>query len=784
MTRPARPRGRNDKHTRGKTLRLTIGSLAPGGDGVAHVEIGGARRAVFVPLSAPGDVLDADVDLTTTPARGSIRRLLEPSVQRAEPPCPSFFRCGGCALMHLTPEARANARTQLVLETVVRALAPLSVEVTHHAAPAELGYRTRARLSIVGGRPPVVGFHQKRSKHVAALDACIVLDPRLAPALTLVRDALSGAHGSGEASVSLGASGLPVVALTWEGELPPEAFARFDAQRASGAIAGARIQLAGARAPATIGDTSVSTTGADGEPLELAALGFAQANPAVSRALGACVAELARTAGRRVLELHAGAGNLTVALARGAAAYVAVESDGDATELLRKNLARRGIRGVRIVTADAERVTVERDVDLVVLDPPRTGARGAATAIAASRAREVIYVSCDPATLARDARVLVGAGFAPVALHAFDMFPQTAHVESVLHLRRDRLASSRVARSHPPTLITLARRSLASLARPVQGDTLLAAVSGGPDSMALLSVLARLREPLGFSLAAHGVDHGLRADADEELTLAASLADALDVPFSISRVAVARGGNLQARAREARYEALRFAARDAGASRIATGHHADDRAETVLLRLLSGSGPRGLACMPEASDDLVRPLLRARRADVLAHLARHAVRYAEDPSNEDPRYLRVRVRRELLPLLEALSPSIVLHLNGLADDLGRLPDALPTVTRRAHRASAAAAAGRPVQVRLRGGRDAHVTFADGRFVVTKEESVTGTCPDAASSPGPTAAAQSAHHDGFPTPRAEGPSASPPSPPVKNYGDQSTAAAKGGKLRTK
>lgn len=370
-------------------------------------------------------------------------------------------------------------------------------------------------------------------------------------------------------------------------------------------------------------------------------------------------------------------------------------------------------------------MAVERDVDLVVLDPPRTGARGAATAIAASRAREVIYVSCDPATLARDARVLVGAGFAPVALHAFDMFPQTAHVESVLHLRRDRLASSRVARSHPPTLIALARQSLASLARPVRGDTLLAAVSGGPDSMALLSVLARLREPLGFSLAAHGVDHGLRAEADEELTLAAS-SPTRSTCGSRSRASRWRAEATSRRAR-GRRATRRCASPPATPARPAsrpaiTPTTTRRRSSCACSRAPVRAGSR--RC-PSPRTDLVRPLLRARRADVLAHLARHEVRYA-DPSNEDPRYLRVRVRRELLPLLETLSPSIVLHLNGLADDLGRLPDALPTVTRRAHRATAAAAAGRPVQVRLRGGRDAQVTFADGRFVVTKEESATGT----------------------------------------------------------
>jgi tRNA(Ile)-lysidine synthase len=202
-----------------------------------------------------------------------------------------------------------------------------------------------------------------------------------------------------------------------------------------------------------------------------------------------------------------------------------------------------------------------------------------------------------------------------------------------------------------------------------KGARVLVAVSGGGDSTALLHVLAGLRERLGFSLVAHGVDHGLRPEATLELDGAQKLASPLGVPFARTSLQLARGGNLQARARAARLEALREAAKVAGADRIATAHHADDRAETVLLRLLRGASPAGLAVLPLRDGDLVRPLLRARRSDIEAHIARHALPFSTDPSNLDPRYLRARVRRELLPLLESLSPGIVGHLNGLADDL-------------------------------------------------------------------------------------------------------------------
>ncbi len=187
--------------------------------------------------------------------------------------------------------------------------------------------------------------------------------------------------------------------------------------------------------------------------------------------------------------------------------------------------------------------------------------------------------------------------------------------------------------------------------------------------MALLDAMAKSAAALGLDLVAHGVNHGLRPAAQLELDRAEAHAATLGIPFSRTTLALDPGANLQHRARMARYRALREAAAALSASVIATAHHAEDRAETVLLRLLRGAGPRGLAVLPARSGDLIRPLIRTTKAQILAHLARHRVPYSEDPSNRDARFLRVRVRREVLPLLKELSPTVVAHLNALADQL-------------------------------------------------------------------------------------------------------------------
>ncbi|MFQ5458638.1 MAG: tRNA lysidine(34) synthetase TilS, partial [Myxococcota bacterium] len=204
-----------------------------------------------------------------------------------------------------------------------------------------------------------------------------------------------------------------------------------------------------------------------------------------------------------------------------------------------------------------------------------------------------------------------------------------------------------------------------------RGDRVVVAVSGGPDSMALAHALCVMAPEGGWEVHAAHLHHGLRGRAaDEDLALVEAWAAREKVPLTVERLGpdALAGPGVEARARTLRYEFLRRVAAQAGAARIATGHTMDDQAETVLLRLLRGSGTRGLAgIQPKRPDGVIRPLLLAMRAEVLTYLAGAGVAYGDDETNTDPRFLRNRVRHEVLPLLRSLSPRITERLASLAE---------------------------------------------------------------------------------------------------------------------
>jgi 23S rRNA (uracil1939-C5)-methyltransferase len=385
-----------------ESLLLTIERLAAGGEGIAHAPDG---RVVFVAGTAPGDRVRARV-VEEHPKwlRAEVIELEAPGPGRVEPRCPLFGRCGGCAWQHLDYAVQRAAKAEILRDALVRigGLEPPG-EIEVEPSPP-YGYRGRARVGVARG---VVGYRRLRSHALERAAACPVLVPELERALAAL--AANPPARDGEIELCAGDDGR-VRAWGPGGLLHGEAALAIDAGPARIAVS-----------PGV----------------------FFQGNARVRGALLHAVLEAAGR-GRRALDLCAGAGFFSFGLAERFTEVLAVESSPPAVRDLRRNLESNGPKNVRVECAPLERFLAEpaaRDfaADAIVVDPPRTGlGAGLAKALAdaAGGAARVVYVSCAPATLARDLAVLAAGGLRLRSLRGFDLFPQTAHVEAVAVLGR------------------------------------------------------------------------------------------------------------------------------------------------------------------------------------------------------------------------------------------------------------------------------------------------------------------------------------------------------------
>jgi 23S rRNA (uracil1939-C5)-methyltransferase len=407
--------------------------IATGGDGVAKLEDG---RTVFVPRTAPGDLVRLrELRLAKTFARAAVADIVEASPDRVEPACPHYEReqCGGCQLQHCSMPLQLDAKRAMVGEAL-RRIAKLDVpDPEIEAADTAWGYRHKVTLAVgTGGRP--IGFHrQGQAGNLFELTRCLIAEPSLMDLWTLVR-----AH---RAHLPPDAEQL-VLRLDRQGVR--HLVVRIRGQTAWGGAAALHRELVARGVPAVVwwepeGGAPRAMAGAP-EPWPVAA--FEQINPRMGDRIRAwAVSHLGSLEGLKAWDLYAGIGETTALLTGAGARVESVELDARAV----REGARRGPEaGVVRHVGRAEDVAPRLSApDVVITNPPRTGMDGRVTdAIVAARPRRVAYVSCDPATLARDlSRLLSRVPASPplrlAQLRAFDLFPQTAHVETVAILEAE-----------------------------------------------------------------------------------------------------------------------------------------------------------------------------------------------------------------------------------------------------------------------------------------------------------------------------------------------------------
>ena len=379
-------------------LEVEIERILPGGYGLAH----SAGHTIFVSLAVPGDRLRVRVERQQGNVLfASIEEILAASPDRIEPPCPYFGRCGGCDFQQLTYENQLAAKAEIIRDCLHRIARLENVpEIVVTPSPRAWRYRLRATWQIDRDEQ-TIGYYERGSRRVCDVADCAVLVPQLEETLERVR-------ATDWQQFPPGLKHLDVVAGENGASLAP-AFAEFET---------AELEL-------KIGN----------EVYHYSAESFFQINPGL---LGPLIEfALGDVSGEAAVDLYCGVGLFTLPLARRFARVTGVEGNPVAVQFARRNLQRAGLENARVVNAGVAEWIRRRafETDFVLLDPPRAGAESAVIkGIVDSRPKRITYVSCDPATLARDLRKLFAAGFVMESLLAFDLFPQTHHVETVVRL--------------------------------------------------------------------------------------------------------------------------------------------------------------------------------------------------------------------------------------------------------------------------------------------------------------------------------------------------------------
>ena len=424
-----------------------ITDLTHDGRGVAHI----AGKATFVAGALAGErVRLRDVRRHRHYDEAAVEEVLHASPDRVAPRCRHFGVCGGCALQHLDPAAQIAAKQRVLLENFERIGKVQPDEILPPLTDSPWGYRRKARLSAKfvekKGRM-LVGFRETNGRYVADIERCEVLHPAVGERIAAITAMLESLEGKRDIPQIEVAAGDNLIALVFR-HLKPLSDADTQALVAFGQANDLAIflQPGGIDSVAPlwpIGAQLNFTLPAYDATLDFRPLDFIQVNGGMNRRMiDHALALLAPQSTDRVLDLFCGLGNFTLPLARRAAQVVGVEGEAGLVQRARDNAARNGITNATFHSADLstdQRATAwaKADYELLLLDPPRSGADAVLEYLPRKSTRRVVYVSCHPASLARDAGILVDRhGFKLKSAGVMDMFPHTAHVESIALFER------------------------------------------------------------------------------------------------------------------------------------------------------------------------------------------------------------------------------------------------------------------------------------------------------------------------------------------------------------
>ena len=403
--------------------------------------------AVFVPFTAPGDRVRCRlVKVHKRYAEAELVAIIEPSSARRQPPCPLFGQCGGCQWQQLPYAAQADWKEKIFAELMTRAgLCPIEKLAPIAAARDEWRYRSRVQFKChLTDQGLVIGFYRPGSHFVVDVETCLLLAPPIQATLEVMRQEFVSAPFpecipqidvacGDDGAVRIVVHALPKAAELLRPWLRDLALARgFSMCLQTGRKE--TLEILASFAPLAVHIDSPRLT------LRYSPGGFAQVNLAQNRSLVASMVDLLDLRGHEtILDLFCGMGNLSLPLARRAGEVLGVEDYPPAIDDARANAIGNAIDNISFRVGDASSAANELaagSFELAVLDPPRTGSYLAARELLRLAPRRILYISCDPATLVRDLKPMVHAGYQVAASQAFDFFPQTWHIESMTLLEK------------------------------------------------------------------------------------------------------------------------------------------------------------------------------------------------------------------------------------------------------------------------------------------------------------------------------------------------------------
>ncbi len=420
-----------------------ITGLDPSGRGVARVE----GKVVFIDGALPGERVHYEVyKRKRRHAEARLAAILEPSPQRVTPKCPHFGVCGGCALQHLDAHAQVLHKQRDVLDKLRHLAKVEPARVNDPIRGPQWGYRRKARLGckqVPAKGGVLVGFRERGGRLLADIHSCAVLAPEIGELIQPLRDLLSGLAASREIAqieIAVGDTQALLVLRNLQPLNTPDRRRLTDFAELHGlalALQSGGPDSVTGLAPAELPPLRYRLDAQDLD-LEFGALDFIQINHPVNQALvSATVAALDPASGEAVLDLFCGLGNFSLAVARQGAQVTGLELSPAMVARAQANARANGIDNAQFHSADLSDAATAgywlgRGWDTLLLDPPRTGAAAVIAALRTAAPQRIVYVSCNPATLARDAGVLVHElGYILASCTVVDMFPHTRHVETL-----------------------------------------------------------------------------------------------------------------------------------------------------------------------------------------------------------------------------------------------------------------------------------------------------------------------------------------------------------------